>query len=141
MSQDNLTKQISDRLALSESLDEIRKIYGNYSLIDHWKQGEFHHDVVIKVNDMYFVIATNCNGGVKEVFAFNQLPSRGGLWKFRCPNNSEFEGEIPEIISHSKTVHYFDPSELLGNDARSELKEEYRQRQSGGGWVCSIDKK
>ena len=31
-------------------------------------------------------------------------------------------------------MHWFDPCELLRDDARSEYRAEFRQRQSGGGW-------
>ena len=84
------------------------------------------------------MIATNCNGGVKEVMAFADVPARGGLWRWRCPQNPEFSGEIPAIAGRAETVHFFDPCELLLESARSELREEYRARQAGGGWTCKV---
>jgi hypothetical protein len=37
-------------------------------------------------------------------------------------------------LARATTHHWFDPCELLGWDARSELKAEHRRRQPGGGW-------
>jgi hypothetical protein len=34
-----------------------------------------------------------------------------------------------------RTEHWFDPCALLGPDARSEYREEFRERQCGGGWT------
>jgi hypothetical protein len=115
-------QSLADKLVLGAVLDELRP----YELIDHWQQGEFHHDTV--------VVATNCNGGVKEVLAFDERPTRGALWHWRCPDTKEFDGELPAIQAHAVTEHWFDPCELLGPDARSELKPEHRERQAGGGW-------
>ena len=36
--------------------------------------------------------------------------------------------------ARATTEHWFDPCDLLRGDARSELREEYRRRQKGGGW-------
>lgn len=35
--------------------------------------------------DVLRVIATDCNGGVKEVLGFETLPDRWALWHRRCP--------------------------------------------------------
>jgi len=35
------------------------------------------------------VVATNCNGGVKEVLCFDELPDRLALWHARCPENRD----------------------------------------------------
>ena len=80
------------------------------------------------------VIATNCNGGVKEVLAFNDVPDRYALWHHRCPDEPEFQGTLIPILGSTRTNHWFDPCALLTNDARSELKPEFRKRQRGGGW-------
>ena len=37
-------------------------------------------------------------------------------------------------LGRAQTVHWFDPCELLADDARSELRPEFRRRQRGGGW-------
>ena len=42
-------------------------------------------------------------------------------------------------VACSRTLHWFDPTELLDENARSELKPEYRDRQSGGGWKLRGD--
>ena len=124
--------QLSKNLVLGALLAEL----GEYDLVAHWTQGEFHHDVVVRAHGEVLVIATNCNGGVKEVLAFRDVPDRHALWHHRCPDVREFgEGKV-EILARAITAHYFDPCELLREDARSELKAEWRERDEGGGWRC-----
>ena len=41
---------------------------------------------------------------------------------------------LPPMMGLARTLHYFDPCELLRPDARSELRPEHRRRQRGGGW-------
>jgi len=135
-----LTRDLASTLVLGLFLDALSVRFGGYRLIDHWKQGEFHHDVVLELpvtagSARFLVVATNCNGGVKEVLSLTALPERGGLWHARCPASDEFEGIAPHIVAASRTAHWFDPCELLGDDARSELRPEHRVRQCGGGWV------
>jgi hypothetical protein len=127
-------------LTLGSLLREVRERYGDFDLVDHWKQGEFHHDVVLRIPNgpdspcRFLVVATNCNGGIKEVLGFDECPSRLALWHQRCPENREFAGELPVIKGIARTHHWFDPCELLTPDARSELRPEFRRRQRGGGW-------
>lgn len=140
-----------DRLArsldMSTLLEELTKRYGGYELRAHWTQGEFHNDTVLwltdeaaeKLHARVLVIATNCNGGVKEVLAFAEMPERSALWHFRCPAVPEFTGDLPPILARATTFHWFDPTELLGPDARSELRPEFRKRQTGGGWRHTDD--
>ena len=80
------------------------------------------------------VIATNCNGGVKEILAFDRVPDRDALWHHRCPHQPEFGGELVPLLASARTTHWFDPCVLLADNARSELKAEFRKRQRGGGW-------
>ena len=134
-------ESLASHLVLGDLLGELTRRHGGWELIAHWKQGEFHHDVVVRVptNDTdarpsVLVIATNCNGGVKEVLAFDDVPDRYALWHARCPEESEFHGELIPILASVQTHHWFDPCVLLTNDARSELKPEFRRRQRGGGW-------
>jgi hypothetical protein len=128
-------------LLLGSLLDEVRRRFGAYELLDHWKQGEFHHDVVLRVPAAgadaggVLVVATNCNGGVKEVLAFDVAPERLALWHARCPENPEFSGALPASVAGFRTEHWFDPCDLLGPEARSEYREEFRERQCGGGWL------
>jgi hypothetical protein len=132
---------LAGALSLGQLLEDVRSACGNYDLVDHWQQGEFHHDVVLRLHNPgdlpgpVLVVATNCNGGVKEVLCLGSVPERGGLWRMRCPQNSEFVGAVPTVLARSVTTHWFDPCELLLDDARSELRPEYRVRQAGGGWV------
>jgi hypothetical protein len=134
-----LAQRFADTLALGSLLDEVREHFGSYELLEHWQQGEFHHDVVLRVGTVdrpqaVLVVATNCNGGVKEVLWFASIPQRWALWRWRCPHVQDFAGELPPLVARAVTSHYFDPCELLGTDARSELLPEFRERDEGGGW-------
>ncbi len=40
---------LSRCLMLGTLLSEVRRRWGAYELLDHWQQGEFHHDVVLRV--------------------------------------------------------------------------------------------
>ena len=134
-------------LDLGSLLAEVNRRYGAYDLVAHWTQGEFHHDVVGRVSELalqelpgrILVVATNCNGGVKEVLCFADVPDRWALWHHRCPSVADFAGDLAPVLARSVTEHWFDPCELLRPDARSELRPEYRQRQRGGGWEKVAD--
>jgi hypothetical protein len=133
---------LANSLMLGSLLERVWRRWGSYRLRAHWTQGEFHHDLVVELEESFaglpgavLVIATNCNGGVKEVLCFDAVPERGALWRSRCPGNPEFEGELPTLLARETTAHWFDPCELLRPDARSELREEFRVRQPGGGWM------
>lgn len=137
-----LVDQLAASLVLGELLAELARRWGAYEFVDHWQQGEFHHDTILRVANAqgelpgaYLVVATNCNGGIKEVLCLESMPSRGGLWRLRCPANSEFVGELPSVLARGVTEHWFDPGMLLGASARSEYRPECRVRQPGGGWM------
>jgi hypothetical protein len=131
---------LAQNLGLGELLDDVRRALGGYELLDHWQQGEFHHDLLLRVETQsdlpgpVLVVATNCNGGVKEVLCFGQAPARGALWRHRCPDNATFTGDLPPILARAQTIHWFDPCELLRPDARSEYRPEHREPDDGGGW-------
>ncbi len=131
---------LSRRLVLAGVLEALADDHGGYDLLDHWQQGEFHHDVVLRVTRPdglpgdILVVATNCNGGVKEILCFDRIPDRWALWHARCPRNPEFRGELPPLLDRARTEHWFDPCALLVADARSELRPEHRERMRGGGW-------
>jgi hypothetical protein len=135
-----MVTELAQNLTLGSLLDELRRRLGPYEIRDHWQQGEFHHDLILEVAPTrelpgpVLVVATNCNGGVKEVICFGEMPARGALWRHRCPDNPEFRGDLPPILMRAQTIHWFDPCELLRPDARSEYRAEYRERQPGGGW-------
>jgi hypothetical protein len=137
-----IVAELAAKLMLGELLAELLRRWGAYEFVDHWQQGEFHHDTLVRVPNsrgelpgMYLVVATNCNGGVKEVLCLESAPSRGGLWRARCPASAEFQGAPPSILARSRTEHWFDPCVLLEGNARSEYRAECRVRQSGGGWM------
>ena len=134
-------ERLAGTLVLGALLDLLRAEFGEYELVAHWKQGEFHHDVILRLRATpdglpgpVLVVATNCNGGIKEVLSFGHVPERWALWHDRCPDNPEFGGHLPPLLGHARTMHWFDPCELLTEDARSELRPEHRRRQRGGGW-------
>ncbi len=133
-------RRLAQAAQLGSLLDLLRKELGSYEIVEHWQQGEFHHDVVLRVEPLgllpgsVIVVATNCNGGVKEVLCFDRVPARYALWKLRCPDSNEFGGTLPRMLAREVTSHWFDPRELLAPDARSELLPEFRERQFGGGW-------
>ena len=130
---------LANELILGAVLSRLAET-GGYDLLDHWQQGEFHHDVVLRVNGDHglpgpiLVVATNCNGGVKKVLSFEAVPERWALWHHRCPKKPEFHGEPLVILDRAETLHHFDPCALLVEDARSELLPAYRERMRGGGW-------
>ena len=144
---EQLIEDLATSLVLGELLNRVREHWGGYELLAHWQQGEFHHDVVIRVHareanlrqadlpEVILVVATNCNGGVKEVLCFGEMPNREALWHARCPDSPEFSGGLPQVLAHVATAHWFDPCELLTPEARSEYREEFRERQCGGGWM------
>jgi hypothetical protein len=132
---------LAKQLSLGSLFEAIKQRFGGYDLVDHFTQGEFHHDIVVKLREGrpempgdHLVIATNCNGGVKELLCFDRPPEASALWHWRCPEVAEFSGTLPPLLGRAVTIHWFDPCELLRPDARSELKPEFRRRQRGGGW-------
>jgi len=134
-------QRLAEECVLGSLLESVRRDWGAYDLLSHHQQGEFHHDVFVRIPNAkptlpreYLVISTNCNGGVKEVICFEQPADASALWRFRCPDNHEFQGTLPRILGVARTEHWFDPCGLLTPDARSELKPEFRERQLGGGW-------
>jgi len=137
--------ELAKTLILGALLDAVRARWGAYQLLDHFQQGEFHHDLVLKLErhdglpGPILVVATNCNGGVKEVLCLAERPEQTQLWHWRCPENPEFSGPTPRVLEHAHTAHWFDPCELLLPNARSEYREEHRARQCGGGWQLRIE--
>jgi hypothetical protein len=132
-----MVETLAQTMVLGLLLDALSRDHGGYELVDHWPQGEFHHDVVLRLRDGdVLVVATNCNGGIKEVLRFDEVPDRWALWHHRCPLTSEFSGVLAPIRERAVTDHWFDPCALLTEDARSELLPEHRQRMRGGGWCA-----
>ena len=135
---------LATHLSLGDLLAQVDRACGHHRMLGHWQQGEFHHDLVLEVPEPplsipghVLVVATNCNGGVKEIICFDVAPSPDALWHYRCPDNPEFSGALPPIQAIARTQHWFDPCVLLADDARSELRPDMRERQRGGGWRVS----
>jgi hypothetical protein len=140
-----MLQRLADTLSLKGVLDGLRAC--GWEHIDHWQQGEFHHDVVVRlkrrlpgIDGDVLVVSTNCNGGVKEVLCLGEVPDRWGLWHYRCPDNPEFDGPVPRVLGCARTSHWFDPCDLLKPGTRSEYREAFRRRQRGGGFVSSESK-
>ena len=132
-----MVEELAKTMVLGALLEKLTRDHGGYELLDHWQQGEFHHDVVLRLRDgAVLVVATNCNGGVKEVLRFDAVPDRWALWHHRCPKNPEFEGQLLPIRESAVTDHWFDPCALLTDDARSEMLAGHRRRMRGGGWCA-----
>lgn len=136
---------LASNTVLASVLGKLRAGFGGYEIVEHWKQGEFHHDLVLRVGtpkeDLpgdILVVSTNCDGGVKELLCFGEVPDRWALWHHRCPGIPEFEGALPAILGEARTPNWYDPCGLLGENGPSELKPEYRERLRGGGW-CLAD--
>ena len=140
---ERILRLLADELGLGSMLFKLNDEFMGFELLEHWTQGEFHHDFVFEGRDgllpPYFVVSTNCNGGIKEILGLNARPDYDALWHHRCPENPEFKGELSQIIACARTQHWFEPAELLVEDARSELRPEYRERQKGGGWIMKTD--
>jgi hypothetical protein len=138
-----ILEQLARSRVLGGLLGELSARWGTYELVSHWQQGEFHHDTVVRVpaaaaaslGGEVLVIATNCNGGVKEILCLPVIPERSALWHARCPDSPDFSGAPLTVVAAARTEHWFDPCDLLRPDARSEYREEFRERQHGGGWI------
>ena len=103
--QHDVVTDLAGSLVLGALLDRVRERWGRYELVDHWQQGEFHHDVVVRIPaaacDLpgpILVVATNCNGGIKEVLCFADVPDRFALSHARCPDNPEFSGSLSAVL-------------------------------------------
>lgn len=133
-------RAVLDDLGERSLLQVLFARFGRCELLDHWKQGEFHHDLVFALPEgapaPFLVASTNCNGGVKDLLALAGRPERWALWHRRCPENPAFAGALPAVVAEVRHHHWFDPCELLRPDARSELRPDARRRQRGGGWMA-----
>lgn len=89
---ETVVERLAEERMLGALLDAVRRGWGGYDLLVHHQQGEFHHDVVVRVPDakprlpgQYLVISTNCNGGVKEVLCFDEPVEPAALWHLPLP--------------------------------------------------------
>jgi hypothetical protein len=60
-------QHLADQLTFAGVLEELRRLAGRYDVVDHWQQGEFHHDTLLLVDaervgvpGPFLVVATNC---------------------------------------------------------------------------------
>ena len=134
-----MIEALAQNLGLGALLDSLRSDLGGYDIVDHWQRGEFHHDLVVRVEPRgklpgpVLVVATNCNGGVKEIICLAEPPREEALWHDRCPGSPEFSGELPPVLDRVRTVHWFDPCALLTEDARSDRRHAGSRRRSVSG--------
>ena len=137
----SVVKRLAAHLALGDLLSDLHTTIGPSKPIAVWKQSCSHSDLVLfvdhqgKLPGRVLVIAIDCNGGVKEVLCFDQVPDRWALWHWRCPTNPEFEGEIPPLLDSARTQHWFDPNQIVDDNSYCELRPEFRKRLRGGGFV------
>src|SRR3989338_8560547 len=137
----SVLKRLAANFALGDLLQDLHRTIGPSRPVTVWKQTCSHSDVVIRVHDRkdlpghILVIAIDCNGGVKEVLCFDEVPDRWALWHWRCPSNPEFKGDIPPLLDSARTQHWFDPNEICDDNSYCELRPEFRQRQRCGGFV------
>jgi len=40
---------IAQNLGLGALLSDLRSNFGGYEILDHWQRGEFHHDLLLRV--------------------------------------------------------------------------------------------
>src|SRR4051794_35067162 len=112
-----LAFELAQTLMLGSLLELLNDRVGTYEIVAHWQQGEFHHDLVLRVPKTtelagtVLVVSTNCNGGVKEVLSFDDVPDRAALWAHRCLPIGASPSLLP-ILDNERTLHWFDPCEL-----------------------------
>jgi hypothetical protein len=115
---------VADHLVLGDVLNALKRDFGGFEIIDHWSQGELHHDLVVRLatGDLggeILVISTNCNGGVKELITLDDVPDQSALWHWRCPALPQFQGTLDDIRGVARTIHWSEPSRLLGDATAS----------------------
>jgi len=44
-----MIEALAQNLGLGSLLDALRSDFGGYDILDHWQRGEFHHDLVVRV--------------------------------------------------------------------------------------------
>lgn len=119
-----LIAELANTLTLGGLIERVRCRFGNFRVLDHWQEGEHHHDLVLELDEYaglpgrFLLVSTNSNGGVKEVHCLASPPDRAGLWHSRCPEQTELVGPPPQILASARTLHWFEPRELLGSAAR-----------------------
>ncbi len=127
-------------LTIGALLSVMTRRFGGYEIVAHWTHGDLHHDIVVMLPapatadlpGRVLLVATNAEGGIKEVLCFSDVPDRSALWHHRCPDALEFSGELLPILGRATTQHWFDPSELL-KSARIAAKGEHSEPRRPAG--------
>lgn len=119
---ESVLQELADQLVLGDVLNVLDRDHGGFELIAHRPKGEYHQDLVVRVNTGVFggeilVIGTNCNGGVKELIALSSVPDHSALWRWRCPTAPQFQGTLDDIRGVARTIHWSDPAQLLEETA------------------------
>ena len=109
------TTELAGVLVLGDLLDRLAQRAGSYELVAHWQEGEYHHDLVLRVAGDLLLVSTNCNGGIKELLAFAPgapVPTREAIWAYR-----RHGVPLAGLAGASRTLHWCDPDELLEGSA------------------------
>lgn len=116
-----MLNSLAGELLLGHLLQRLRDEFGTYELLDHWTVGEYHHDILIRIDQdgaqlpgNVMVVSTNCNGGLKALMCFAEPPSRDALWRLRC---GEPKPSDEEPLATARTLHWFDPTALIEESA------------------------
>jgi len=98
---------VADALSLHEALAVLETHAPDHRLLEVWRDGEYHYDLVFAVSDFFLVVAANCNGGVKEALLLDARPGRDLI---RCVRR---DGPLRAltVLSHERTVHFVPPDE------------------------------
>lgn len=119
--------KIAETLVLGDALGWVRERYGAYEIVSHWRQGELHHDIVLRIQEAprepasggalagyVLLLSLNCNGGLKEVSCFEAPFERDALWQQRCPEAApEAASGLPRQLGLARTIHWVDPCRFL----------------------------
>ena len=51
---------LARNLGLGSLLSELKDNFGGYEILDHWQRGEFHHDLLLRVEARREVAGSRC---------------------------------------------------------------------------------
>ncbi|MFN3199777.1 MAG: hypothetical protein ACE366_15345 [Bradymonadia bacterium] len=116
-----LLNQLARRPSLKAILKALSTHCGHEArLVAHWQQGHLHHDMVFHVTPPHpglpsdiLVVSTDDRGMVKEMMSLASMPKRQALWHARCPNDPDFDGDLPQVLDEVKTMHWVDPKRII----------------------------
>lgn len=118
---DTLLHQLVRRPSLKATLKAITEHCGHEpALVAHWQQGDLHHDLVLHVHPPHpglagniLVVSIDDRGRVKEILSLAKMPMRQALWHARCPDDPDYDGDLPPILDEIRTLHWVNPARIL----------------------------